>query len=499
MRSPRQLLQVRGWALRYAAAITLLVLALSLIVRPEAQDELRTADQLFQRGSYHAALQIYARLSANPSDGEAALRLAAVRLVRGEHALAERALRQALKRSLPMERHELALLFLGQALVAQGNTELGARTWHLLEQCEQATVCPWRGPQRILMAEQALVRGDYAAAEADFIRALEDPLPDDWASVATYRLALLRAARGDLLFPEQASFTLPTPQNEPLLVALLPRPAGDLAQLQAILASDPAQRAQMLGQFYFNLRLFSLAEAQFNQVDPASPDALAATAYAAYIRWLGGDRQGGLERLEELVERYPDEPRARTLLAVAYMAENQGEDARSQIETISKLSPISPDTRLAWASWYAAQRDYVLAADEYRMALVQAPEAEKGRYALVGAQFHLKTAYELCSAGLPLAESAVIGLPNDATALTTLAAHRYHCGNFAGAANSARAALALNPGADAAYYLGAALVAMGELRQARGVLVQAADLAPASEWRIRAEEVLGRLPREVSR
>jgi tetratricopeptide (TPR) repeat protein len=494
MKSSRRSILFRMLALRYAIAATLFVLAFSLVMRQEPGDELRQAEQLFRAGSYHAALQIYARLSADPTNGEAALRLGALRLMRGEYILAERALRQAMERGLPIKRHDLALLFLGQTLAAQGSSELAMRTWRLLEQCARPD-CAWRGEQRVLVGEQALARGDYAAAEASFRLARQNTLPTNWQTLVTFRLGLLSAARD----PAGALQELKTVQaeggfGEPLLVALLPRPASDSGQLMAILEGDVAQRDRALGQLYLDLGLYGLAEAQFARIDPNNADALEASAYAAYTRWLAGDRQGGLQRLEALVARYPDEPRARTLLALAYMAQEQSDNARLQIEAISKLSPISPDTRLAWASWYAAQRDYVLAADEYRMALVQAREADKGRYALLGANFHLDTAYELCAAGLPLAESAALNLPDDPAALTTLAAHRYHCGNFAGAANSARAALALQPGADAAYYLGAALAAMGDATEARGVLVQAADLAPASSWRVKAEAALARLP-----
>lgn len=109
---------------------------------------------------------------------------------------------------------------------------------------------------------------------------------------------------------------------------------------------------------------------------------------------------------------------------------------------------------------------------------------------MLAAQFHLATTYELCERGLPLAEQAASASADDPVALTTLAAHRYHCGELAGAVAAARAAQAAGSGPAAAYYLGAALAALGDSANARVALIQAADLAPASDWRRRAELVL---------
>jgi Flp pilus assembly protein TadD len=47
--------------------------------------------------------------------------------------------------------------------------------------------------------------------------------------------------------------------------------------------------------------------------------------------------------------------------------------------------------------------------------------------------------------------------------------------------------------AEAAYYLGRALAALGDAVGARQALVQAADAAPASVWRERAERQLALL------
>ena len=498
MKSVRILAATRVTALRLAGATTLLVLAIAMIFRPDPHDERRAAAQLFQQGSYYAALQIYARLSVNPADAEAALGLGVLRMVRGEYELAERAMRQAMERGLSPKHHDLALLYVGQALANRGLIETATRTWNLLEPCGPAEDCFYRSQQRLLVAEQALKREDYAVAEAGYRQALVGPLPDPWYDLAIFRLTLLGAARDqataltDLAqLQAQRPATLPT---EPLLDALLPRSVASLSQLVTVLNGELVSRDQALGQIYLDLGFYSLAEAQFAKIDTQGPDALAARAYAAYTRWLAGDRQGGLEQLEQLVTAYPGEPRAHTLLALAYTAEDQSEAARTQINAVSQISPASPNTRLAWASWYAAQHDDVRAAEEYRLASEQSSAADKGRYALLGANFHFSTAYDLCTAGLTLAEVAAQALAKDAAAQTSLAAHRYRCGDRAGAAAAARIALAIAPSsADAAYYLGAALAALGDTAQARNELVRAADLAPASLWRARAEEALALL------
>jgi Flp pilus assembly protein TadD len=499
VQSSRITATMRIAALRFAVATTLLVLALGLIVRPDPHDEHRAASRLFQQRSYYAALQIYARLSANPTDAEAALSLGALRMVRGEYELAERAMRQAMARGLTPEQYDLAMLYVGQALASRGLAETAARTWGLLEPCGPQELCSYRSPQRLLQAEQALKREDYAAAEAGYRQALTGPLPSDWYDLAVLRLALLGAARDQAAaLVELSQLQAQRPASAPsaaLLEPLLPRPAISIGQLSAVLQDEPASRAQALGQLYLDLGLYSLAEAQFAKVDSQGPEALTARTYAAYTRWLAGDRRGGLERLEQLVEAYPSEARARTLLALAYTAEDQSEAARAQIDAISKIRPASPETRLAWAGWYAAQRDYLRAAEEYQLAIAQAPAADKGRYALLGANFHLVTTYDLCTAGLSMAELAAQALNQNAAAQTSLAAHRYRCGDLAGAEAAARGALALSPAAaDATYYLGAALAGLGDTAQARSELVRAADLAPASLWRSRAEEALAKLP-----
>jgi Flp pilus assembly protein TadD len=466
--------------------------AATLILRPAPDDALREADRQFYAGHYHAALQSYARLSVDPHKPQAALRLGIVRYIRGEHTAAERALRRALQRNLRPRDAELAAIYLAATLDAQGKVERAAQRYTQLRRCH--TRCFFAGEREILAGELALRQSSYAAAEAAFREALALPLAAPWHNIALTRLALLTSARDSAM--ALATLAAPPPpvaHADTFLHPLLPRQPHTREQLIAALTIPPAPRLRLLGHYFLDLRLYPLAEAQFNQVAPGSPDALGAAAYAAYARWSAGDRVGGIERLEALVADYPDEPRARTLLALAYVAQDESNAARTQIETIVQLSPARPDAYLAWASWYAAQHDYVAAAHEYQRALIAAPAAERGRYALLAASFHLELGYNLCEEGLPHAETATEQLPGSSDAWGLLAAHRYHCADFSGAVAAARSALAIADDARSSYYLGAGLAALGEQGEARNLLVRAADLAPASIWRERAERALARL------
>jgi Flp pilus assembly protein TadD len=485
-------------AIRPVVALRLLLAALALgaaallIFQPDGRDRLRAADQLFAGGRYHEALAAYTPLATGLP--EAQQRVGLVRAIRGERTEAERALRAAMQRGLAPADYHLALLYLGRTLADAGRADLAARTWLLLEDCRGPAACAYRAAGRALAADEALARGDYLAAAAGYRAALAAPMPPGWAAYARYRLALLAAVDDpagarDLLAPDAA----PVAPHDALLAPLLP-PIGDApGRLEAVLAENDTRRSQLLGQLYLSLSLYGLAEEQFARVDPHGPEALSAAAYAAYTRWRAGDAEGGLARLEALVTEHPEEPGARTLLALAYLTADAEEAARDELDAVARLKPTSPDVEVAWASWYAARREYDQASLAYGRAVAAAPPAERGPYALLAARFHLATTYELCEVGLPLAEQAVGALPGDAVALTTVAAQRYHCGQFVGAADAARAARAAGAGPDAAYYLGAALAALGERDAARVALISAADLAPASDWRRRAELALAAL------
>lgn len=479
--------------LRLLAAALVLGAAALLVFRPDGRDELRAADRLFAAGRYHEALAAYGRLAGELPAAQ--LRLGMVRTLRGERGAAERAIRGAMQRGLAPADYHLALLYLGRALADGGRAELAARTWLLLEDCRTSAACAYRAPGRALAAGEALRRGDYLAAEAGYAAALGAPMPPGWAAYSQYSLALLGAgdAPGEAERLLQSGAAAPAPADQ-LLAPLLPAVGDGPGRLAAILAAERARRPQLLGQLYVGLGLYGLAEAQFAQVDPRSPEALGAAAYAAYTRWRAGDDQGGLARLEALVAEHPDEPRARTLLALAYLNADASDDARDQLDAVARLTPGDPDVQLGWASWHAARREYDQASLAYGRALAAAPPERRGHYALLAARFHLATTYALCDRGLPMAELALAATPADPEALAVAAAHRYHCGQFAGAAEAARAAQGARARPEAAYYLGAALAALGERDAARAALISAADLAPASDWRRRAELALSLLP-----
>ncbi len=262
---------------------------------------------------------------------------------------------------------------------------------------------------------------------------------------------------------------------------LLSRLDPDLGRLVAALQAEPGQREQMLGQIYLDAGWYALAEAQFAAVAPGSPGALAAATYAAYTSWRSGARAEGQQQLEALVAAYPEEPRARALLALVYLADADPDGARTQLDLVRSMAPRSPDTHLAWAQWYAARHDYEAAAQEYRRALDQALPEDRGRYALALARFHLDTGLQVCDIGPPAAEEAVRFLPEQAGAWVVLAQARFTCGDATGARTAAERALALSPAnPEATYYLGRALASLGKRVEARSALIQVADLAPSS-------------------
>jgi tetratricopeptide (TPR) repeat protein len=110
------------------------------------------------------------------------------------------------------------------------------------------------------------------------------------------------------------------------------------------------------------------------------------------------------------------------------------------------------------------------------------------------ARFHLDISLDRCAAGLPAAEEAARALPNDTRAWATLAGARFGCGDPAGARAAAEQALQRGPAnVEATYYLGRALAALGDRPAARQALINAADLAPRSVWRERAESQIAAL------
>jgi tetratricopeptide (TPR) repeat protein len=488
----------RGIQRSVQAVFALAQLALALIVvwqsarlvfRPDPLDDLRRADALFVAGRYHDARTFYAALAARvPGFALTHARLGIVYAVRNERAAADEAFARALGLGLDQRDRDLVRLYQGRVAAAAGQRDEAAQYWAQVG--ERSALFSLR---RVLEAESLLTIGDYAGAEAAYRAALRPALPHEWSALVHVRLATLRASSDPAgALAELGRSEPPSAQQLPSLAAfiapLLPAAATDARQLGDVLRAAPDQRPQLLGQLYLSGGLYALAEAQFAAVAPDSPSALAAGANGADSRWSAGVGGGGLRGVGAGVGAHPDEPRARALLALAYLSNRAEAGARTQREVVRSLAPRAPDTHLAWGQWYAAQHDYVAAAEEYRRALGDASLDERGLYALALARFHLDTSVQVCAVGRPAAEEAARLLPEDTRAWVALAATRFACGDAGGARTAAEQALQHNPAsAEASYYLGRSLAALGDRAAARLALVNAADFAPASPWRERAE------------
>jgi tetratricopeptide (TPR) repeat protein len=476
-------------------ALLLLWQGARLAFRPDRLDELRHADALFADGQYHNARAAYIKVVTRaPRLAPALLRLGIVYAVRNERAAANEQLAYALDAGLSPADYDLARLYQGWLATQVGQRDQAMRYWATIG--ERSIWMPLR---RALEAENLLALADYAGAEASYRASAAAGLPSEWRALVATRLALLRAtsdpaaALGELERVDTPSIS-PAPASLIYAVALLPPADPNAAQLTGALRAPAEQRPQLLGQLYLHARLYGLAEAQFASIAPGSPGAIAAATYAAYTRWVAGDRVEGLRQIEALVAMHPTDSRARLLLALAYLATHNAPDAQAQLEIVRAQAPRAPETHLAWAQWYAARHDYVAAAAEYRLALSDATPNERGTYALALARFHMDIALERCENGLPAAEDAARALPSDPRAWATLASARFGCGDPSGARAAAELALQRAPNsAEASYNLGRALAALGDRPAARQALINAADLAPRSLWRERAETQLAAL------
>lgn len=470
--------------------------AAQAVFRPDPRDGMRRAEQLLLAGRYHAALAAYQALAhEQPNDPLAYARLGIVHTVRAEHRQAVNTLAYAIGLGIAGDEYELVRLYQGYGASKTGIDREAVQFWGLVEP-ESALFAQ----RRILEAEHLLHRNQYADAEAAYRAALLADPPQSWRMVAYTRLALLRAssdparALAELEAAGTAAFAHRQKPIEQLAEPLLPSLEITQAQLLTILHAPPDLRAQSLGQLYLDTGLYALAEAQFTSIAPESPGALAAAAYAAYTRWRAGDSANGLERLRALVEQYPEEPRARALLALAALSTANQEDAQIQLEAIRAMAPNDPSTHLAWGQWYVAQRDYLAASTEYRRAFESALPEDRGIYALHLARFHSDISYQVCDVGQPAARIATELRSTDPVAWLTLSRISLACNDPEGARTAAEQALQHNPNnPEGLYNLGRALATLGDRGAAREALVEAADVAPASPWRERAESQLALL------
>jgi len=463
--------------------------------------QIHQIDDLFQAGRYHAAFLKASDLATKRDTAQTARWLGMLQAVRGESSEAERLLRRALWLGLQSDERDLTLLYLGDLLAKRGESEAALTIWNTLSPCPEtiAQTCTYTGPRYILQAQIALQQKNYRLARDTYRISLQFPLPPDWYNLTTYHLVLLHAATdpaGALAELESRTDSLETTPLNSLLNPIRPDLGPNTVDdLRAILQADSANRNQLLGQQYLQQQFYDLAETQFSEVGAENPDAIMAAAYAAYARWLAKDRHGGLLRLEILITLFPEDPHVRTLLALIYLAQKDLQSVEKQMTLMMQQYPQRPDTSLIRAAWYTTKRDYAKASAEYQQALNLAPASRRGKFALLVARFHLHTGFEICTKGAKVAKEAIMLLPNEALAWETLAANQYRCGDFQGAIETAQQALTYTKSAETTFYLGAALRATGSKEAAQAALVQAADLAPASVWREKAEELLGEMGR----
>jgi predicted Zn-dependent protease len=483
--------------LAVAIGSLLLYLAAQPVFRPDPHDDLRRADGLFAAGRYHDALAAYRALHVRaPELAAAYAHRGMVHAIRAEQIEAERALARALGLGLGGAERDLVRIYQAQLATNAGRPEEAARLHGLIDPRS-----PYVGVWQILDAERQLRGGDYPAAEAALRAALREALPAEWRTLAHQRLALMRASSDPAAalaelrrIPQATRAERPLPYEtfaRPLLPSLAPAPES----LAAALAADVAQRAQLLGQIYLESGLYPLAAAQFAAAGAQTgADPLAAAAYDALVRWRAADRAGTQTALTTLADANPTDARLRVLAALAALAAGDLPTAREQLAAARRITPDSAPVHAALGALYIAERDYIAAAEELASARDRAPPQERGAYALGLARFYVDTTVQVCVEGRPAAVVAAELLPEEAAAWSTLAAAEIACGDATAAAAAARRALAIAPqSAEALYALGRALAAQGDTDGARAALVAAADAAPASEWRARAEAQLSLL------
>lgn len=468
---------------------------------------LHIADRLLVQGQYHAAMQQYATLAADgPPAPALLLRQGMLHSIRGEYGQSSNLLWQAISRGLAAHEYELAMLYLGRNNANTANDELAQTIWHDYPRCQPARpACPYVGVRHVLIADALLAQGEYAAARTAYVRALELPLDATWRRVAATRAALLlalddrEAARATLA---AAATPHPTDRVEPFTAPLLPpRSAQEQHLLADLLAANPADHLQLLGQLYMLYGYAELALHAFQQITPDSPHYGAAQAYIAYLQWRTSPDLHHTDGLAALAASQPAAPPAATLYTLSEMIAAALDETSVPTSTLQRVPPNSPEAALLNATWHLFERDYAAARPYLRQVIGRSSGPQRGRYALRIARFHLDTTYERCTDGLDAAEIAVRQLPASVQAWSILAGIQFQCGNFADAQLAAQQAIALDsdtpglqPPAEAWLYLGAAHLWQGDAAAARTALMTAADLAPASTWRERAEQLLQRIP-----
>lgn len=464
-----------------------------------APTPMQQADQLFVQGHYTAAHHAYRTLSERTSHPDAALllRIGMLHTVRGEYGSASHTLWQAIGQGLPPAQHDLALLYLGLSSAHSDNLALALTIWQEYPLCTTAT-CPYAGVRQTLIGDALLAHHHYAAARAAYAAALDLPLDRAWHQLARTRYALLLAADDPYTAQAILERTPAHPRPAPFTAPLVPpRMAQEQQLLHAILHANPADHAQLLGQLYMHYGYDALALATFAQVPATSPHARSAAAYHAYLTWRTSPAYTDLDALATFQQTTPNDPAAATLHLLSTMTTAALSQSSVPTTTLAQLPDGTPERAVLEATWHLFERDYTTASMHMQQLLARSSGIQRGHYALWVARFHLDRAYAVCAEGRTAAELAVQSLPDVSAAWTVLAGVLFQCGDDVGAQHAAQQAIAhdqampaLSPPAEAWLYLGAAYLRQGHTTAARHALTTAADLAPASVWRERAERLL---------
>ncbi|HEY0607747.1 MAG TPA: tetratricopeptide repeat protein [Herpetosiphonaceae bacterium] len=484
----------RSLKLAYLSVLVLIGAVIALVLRPAQQpDELRAAEQLWQAGRVTEALRSYQTLrSSESAPALVDIRLAAITLLRGDCAQAQMYAATALGKPLRRDEAAQAHLIVGQCAAQRGALDRAQAEWLSVD-----PQSPYQALVDVLSGEIALRGGLRSSAIDAYTSALAGPLPEPWRSFARLRLALALAPDA----PETALRHLqsipetlpdPAPETRPLLPLTSGAIVGQARQLAAILAAPPEQQRQLIGQQLLDLNLLRLAIATFEQVPVDAPRDPLAEAHAAYARWQLGQTSAATTQLRELVAQYPQQPLIATLYATIAINAGNLDEASAVLDAAEARAPLDPAIVLVRSDLLVARRQYPEAIVERRRARDIARPEVRGRYALALAEQHLSLTYRVCDSGITAASEATTIAADDPQAWQLLASMFYHCRSYTQAAEAAQRGLALapnNPGLR--FFLGAALWEDGNQDAARPHLIAAADLAPASEWRKRAEQTLG--------
>jgi tetratricopeptide (TPR) repeat protein len=471
--------------------LALLMIAIggaALAPRLTATTPLHTADQLWRDGRATEAWALYTDLhEVDALPAYAQLRLAGLSLERGACGDAELLAAHVLQQPATADDAALAHLIRAECALKRSAPQRAGAEWNAL-----AAAPTGNALVQVLQGEHALRSGDLPAAAKHLETALQHPLPTPWTAFAHLRLAqtssdLAAAAHHMAAIP--AALPTADPATRPLLPLRLHELAAQAARLRTVLAAPPADQDQLRGQVVLDAELWRLAAAQWDRVAQRDVDNPRAPAYAAYARYRLGERRSAT--LGALAQRFPGDPFIATLRATLVLDTGDVNTAGIFIERAEAEHGRDPALVLVRSDILAAQRRYADAIAERRRARDIAPAEQRARYALALAQQHIDLAYNLCDEGIAAAQDSTTLAPNDAHAWRTLAIAQRHCRRYADAIAAAQHGLALAPDDPALHFLaGAALWEADQREQAHAYLLRAADLAPASTWRERAEELL---------